>query len=266
MSPTTTIKMQDAMIEQTIELLSECRFPGIHGEPSDQLLATLKSQYPEDPDDHRNLPGVVGLIGLPAAGKTWMAEQFCELYETETVSMGDVVRKQYRDEVGREPESGGEIRDYVEQKREGTPHLIPRWTVDEITRNHQNRDVVIVDGIRTQSDLEVLETSFDSFHLIEVDAPFQTRLERIQERAREDEGDYTPYDLVDRDRQEMSWGVEYLLGSEYVDTKIVNSMSESAMESVVRNVAEENLPYTVQKEEDNTVIGTLTIAGPPNSQ
>lgn len=241
----TTITLHNESIVSLIDLLKLVEHDATGNAYRDKIRGirgTIESQYHPDPPSE---PGIVAIAGLPAAGKTFVGNKLAQLLEAPTVSMGDQVRDHYESEFGEAPETGDDIRSWVEDIRKRNPRMIPEWTVDAITADYSDENVVIVDGLRTEVDLTVLEERFDPFHLIEVKSSFLTRLERIQERDREGEGDYTPYDLVDRDRQEMGWGVQSVLENDGADLTIKNQFSAPGMSRIIMNVADNSLPYDV---------------------
>lgn len=242
-----SIDILDKLLTAHIGLEDTDEGLNVYGDALDDLKmirGTMRAQYHPDRQETAT-PGVIALVGLPGAGKTFAGNKLAELLECPTVSMGDTVREKYEVEFGEPPERGEDIRTWVEDLREENEHLIPEWTVDAITRDHREADVVVVDGLRTEADLQVLADAFDPFHLIEVKAPFLTRLERLQDRGREGEDEYTAYDLVDRDRQEMGWGVQQVIEDGYADISVVNDGSAQFLSSILMEVVENNLPYDV---------------------
>lgn len=246
MTGNTQLTLHNDRIEDVLAVLNGVldgrSFVDVEEDDLRAAVGTIESQYRPDPP---GTPGVIALAGLPAAGKTFVGNKLAELLEAPKVSMGDRVREMYETEFGHPPETGEDIRSWVEDIREDDPEIIPGWTGSFIEDNHRDADVVVVDGLRTEADLQALSDVFEPLHLIEVKAPFTVRLERIQDRGREGEDGYTAYDLVDRDRQEMEWGVQQVIEDGYADLTIKNDMSAPAMSRLIMNVAESSLPYDV---------------------
>ena len=100
------------------------------------------------------------------------------------IVMGDVIRKAVQT-AGLPPtdknlgETAGRIR--AEQGMDA----IARLCVPEITS--QKTGLVIVDGIRGDSEVRVFRESFPGFVLVRIDSPFETRLHRIAGRGRPDD-------------------------------------------------------------------------------
>jgi hypothetical protein len=80
-------------------------------------------------------------------------------------------------------------------------------------QNEFDSDVLVVDGIRSVPDAKaILEVEYESY-LVYIQTPFCVRFERLESRGREGEEDIDEGYLVDRDRQELSWGVDDILSS-----------------------------------------------------
>jgi len=158
----------------------------------------------------------VGLIGYPAAGKTTAADYLSdEIDHAEHISIGDVVRDILRDEWNEEP-SGPDIRDWVTAQLEDDDENVIR----RVTQRLDTRDLnplVVVDGVRTPADVRVLDEFFDHFTCLYLMADDEVRLQRIQDRGRDDEADFDLDDLHERDADEEAWGLDTLVEDEYYD-------------------------------------------------
>ena len=85
---------------------------------------------------------------------------------------------------------------------------IARRCVPEI--RGQDAHIVVVDGIRGDSEVRVFRENFPGFVLVRIDAPFEVRLRRIAVRGRSDDNlDATA--LQARDEREQSWGLSRAL-------------------------------------------------------
>ena len=105
---------------------------------------------------------------------------------------------------------------------------IARLCVPEI--RSQEAPLVIVDGIRGDSEVQVFRDSFPGFVLVRIDAPFGTRLSRIAGRGRSDDN-LDEDALKARDEREQAWGLGKAL--EGADYRIDN---DSSLESFIRHV------------------------------
>lgn len=181
----------------------------------------------------------IGLIGYPASGKTYSSSVIENSnIETTCIAIGDVVREilSKNPNYGDEP-NGKEIREWVTSKLDEDDEAVIREVVEELD-NMQLNTVTVIDGIRTQADVRVLEEYFDIFSLIFLDVPDSIRLERINSRARdEDEANYMMEDLHSRDADEESWGLGELVENEVYEHSIDaygNDYDERLIELVER--------------------------------
>jgi len=169
---------------------------------------------------------VVGIVGLPASGKGEFSRIALSM-GIPVIVMGDVIRKAVQDaglpltdkNLG---ETAGRIR------AENGMDAIARLCVPEI--RNQEAPLVIVDGIRGDSEVQVFREIFPGFVLVRIDSPFGTRLHRIAGRGRPDDN-LDEYSLKARDEREQAWGLsKALLGADYhID-------NDSSLESFIRQV------------------------------
>ena len=169
---------------------------------------------------------VVGIVGLPASGKGEFSRIALSM-GIPVIVMGDVIRKAVQDQglqltdknLG---ETAGRIR------AENGMDAIARLCVPEI--RDQKAPLVIVDGIRGDSEVQVFRDSFAGFVLVRIDSAFETRLRRIAGRGRSDDN-LDGNALKARDEREQAWGLsKALLGADY---RIDN---DSDLESFFRQV------------------------------
>jgi dephospho-CoA kinase len=98
----------------------------------------------------------------------------------------------------------------------------------------QAADTVLVDGIRGAAEVERFVDAFGTdFQLVAIDAPFETRLERIRERGRDPTADARA-DLRERDERERGYGMDRAI--ENADLVIENTDSLSAFRDRVRRL------------------------------
>jgi dephospho-CoA kinase len=148
---------------------------------------------------------VVAVVGMPASGKS-EAAAVARKEGVPVVTMGDVIR----DEVqrrGLEPTDENMGRVATELREEEGDDAVARRCVDEI--REKDAPVVLVDGIRGADEAEYFRDEFDDgdeFVLVAVEAPFETRLERVRSRGRSDDMT-TPEELRQRDERELGYGM-----------------------------------------------------------
>lgn len=181
---------------------------------------------------------VLGLLGMPGSGKTTALKSLEDRvdHDFSGLKMKDVAAKEFNkmQENGLEyfpKEMRGTIKsnDLVD---EATPDgrlgdEIANWVDFVLSINGSyfaeeaktkiqgmtETDVVVVDGIRSVSDVENVMEAADVFRLVYLQTPFHTRLERLKDRGREGEEDIDAQYLLKRDKQEFSWGIDEILAS-----------------------------------------------------
>ena len=177
---------------------------------------------------------IVGFVGMPGSGKSAAAGVAREM-NIPVVVMGDVIREEAAAR-GLPPTDrnlgavGNDLRE-----REG-PDAIAARCLAKIRAT--GAPVVVVEGIRSRSEVELFRESSDDFLLIEVYVPDEIRLARIASRGRSD--DANDCDLAkavaDRDARELSWGIGGAIRA--ADTRIENSGSVVEFRGRVREVLE----------------------------
>jgi dephospho-CoA kinase len=248
-----TYDLRDDTVEQLIEVLEEgLHFSGVHGKVMNNdrraaVAGRLRQQKP-----NRRTTDAVAFCGLPGAGKSHTAEKLATVYDTEVVSMGDAIRHKYKEEnwLGK-PESqvpdeipSKELADFAAEWRAEAPEEIPAKTA-EMARVLE-KDVAIIDGVRSPNDAEILSDEFDSFYLIEIQCGFEERLRRLQDRGREGESDFDRVDLAERDMNELeNLGYAALQDGDYKDLTITNG-EHNNLTINLSNLVENNLPFEIK--------------------
>lgn len=167
------------------------------------------------------------IAGRPGAGKS-VATGVASSLRYEVVAMGDVVRNRARDALGPEVSSEAIGQWAAEQRAEDGPGVVAEYTADRIEEIDSDVETV-VDGIRTPAEAEVFEQHFGKVSVVLITAPFETRLERLQERGRDGEDEFSATDLRARDAREVEWGLAEL----DADEVIVNDESLEEFEEQV---------------------------------
>lgn len=145
---------------------------------------------------------VVGLAGMPGSGKSLLVDAArAEGYGV--VVMGDVVREE-TEKRGLElnPKNIGAV--MLELRKNGGASVIADKCIQKIERKRSGK--VIVDGIRSLSEVEAFKKHFPKFSLIAVHASPEARFNRLYSRRRSDDPD--GWDLFhERDMRELGVGV-----------------------------------------------------------
>ncbi|MEM2968229.1 MAG: AAA family ATPase [Candidatus Bathyarchaeia archaeon] len=171
---------------------------------------------------------VVGLAGMPGAGKSLVVETARALGYA-VVVMGDVVREETRLRgLPLTPENVGKV--MLELREKGGPRVIADKCIPTIEQQESSK--VIVDGIRSLSEIEAFKTHFSKFSLIAVHASPEARFNRLFSRRRSDDPDGWEV-FHERDMRELSVGLGSAIAmAEYI---IVN---ENKKEETIVKVKE----------------------------
>ena len=175
---------------------------------------------------------IISAVGYPGAGKSVVSDWMRESGVT-VVSMGDQLRSRFesqdkeelKDEFGISNTSSLLGKWATHQRDIHGADIVAKWAVKHI-ENNIDADTVFVDGIRSNEELSYFKERFESVYVIFVESSRETRLERIRNRGREDESDFTLQDLERRDSREEEWGLKDVIVN--ADYKIKN---ESSMEN-----------------------------------
>lgn len=149
---------------------------------------------------------IVALTGMPGAGKTTVANYLAQK-GIPLLIMGDVVREAAQND-GLEPTSGNLAKLMIRLREKNGPEAIAHLIANKI-KSMKNEDkefaVVIVDGIRSMAEIEVLKC-VGQVKLLAIHGSILTRYSHIRERARSDvPSNINEFDK--RDRVEMEVGI-----------------------------------------------------------
>ena len=151
---------------------------------------------------------VIAVSGLPAAGKGEFAAILAE-NGIPVRSMGDMVRAEVKARGLEEaPHIFGEVATLL-RKEHGDDVLAHRLTdaVDELLKDNS---IVLIEGLRGTAEREVFCSHWgDNFVIVAITASKQLRFERVQSRARSEDGDLS--DLEARDLRETGWGLDVII-------------------------------------------------------
>lgn len=145
---------------------------------------------------------VIGVVGLPASGKGEFSK-IAAAMDIPVIVMGDMIRKAVKD-GGIDPTDTnlGAMANRLRQERgmDAIAHLC----VPEIQR--QTAPLVLIDGIRGDTEVNLFQKVFSGFTLIRIDSSFRNRLSRVAARGRSDDFQ-TSGELRNRDERELGWGL-----------------------------------------------------------
>ncbi len=159
---------------------------------------------------------VIGIVGMPASGKTVVAEHLAKKKNALRVHTGDFIW-QYLRKRGIKPtkETGMMAALYMWVEYGDMP--VVDWVIKQI-KKARGKKLVIVDALRTMEEAQQFQLRLgDKFHVISVLAGPETRLVRQKKRARF--GKVSKLEFRMRDREELRTGVGDLIASSchYID-------------------------------------------------
>lgn len=127
---------------------------------------------------------IIGFVGMPGSGKS-VASNVARIDGLEVVVMGDIIRGEAA-RLGLPPtdENLGNVGNML-RAREG-PKAVAKRTL-ELARG-SGKDLVVIDGLRSKEEVEFFRKNSDDFRLVEVCASAESRLNRIANRGRSDDG------------------------------------------------------------------------------
>jgi dephospho-CoA kinase len=145
---------------------------------------------------------VIGVVGLPASGKGEFSKIALGM-GIPVIVMGDMIRRAVS-EAGLEPDDTNFGAMANRLRAERGMDAIAKLCIPEIKK--QSAPLVLIDGIRGDSEVVLFRHHFPGFILISIDSSFENRLARIAARARSD--DFTSAGaLKNRDERELKWGL-----------------------------------------------------------
>jgi dephospho-CoA kinase len=149
---------------------------------------------------------IVGLTGMPGAGKTTVANYLSQK-GIPLLIMGDVVREVAEND-GLEPTSDNLAKLMLRLRKRNGPEAVAHLIVNKIKlmkKEDKQLSVVIVDGIRSMAEVQVLRR-IGSIKLLAIHGSTLTRYTHVRERGRSD----VPSNLGEfdkRDKIEMDVGI-----------------------------------------------------------
>lgn len=150
------------------------------------------------------------IVGYPGAGKSLAGEILSEKIDGITIETGDIVREGAEGYFGTSAEElpSDKVGEYSTMRREVDGGDYVAQDVITLLENNSRfpENPAIIVGMRDTESLELLRTFFDRFEIIWIHARFDRRLQRLIERDRQDEGDFTKEKLKIRDGRENMWG------------------------------------------------------------
>ena len=145
---------------------------------------------------------IVCITGMPGAGKSTIVNKLQEIGFTK-FTLGDGIRAEAkRRNVDPSGENLGKI--MLEVREKNGPGAVAELIKDSIQNSTQ--DVVIIDGVRSIAEIDVLKQIGD-VKLLAIDASPETRFNFLSSRGRSDDPK-TQENFQERDNREISVGLD----------------------------------------------------------
>lgn len=170
---------------------------------------------------------VVGVAGMPGAGKSLVVEAAVQ-NGYDLAVMGDVVREEAeRQHLEPSPENIGKI--MLELRQKEGKSVVAKRCILKIAKMERHK--VVVDGIRSLSEVEEFKKHFEEFVLLAVHASPETRFKRLYNRQRSD--DPNSWEVFHaRDMRELGVGLgEAIAMAEYI---VVNEEQAEIVKEKIR--------------------------------
>ena len=145
---------------------------------------------------------VVGLAGMPGSGKSLVVKT-AQQDGYAVVVMGDVIREETKKRgLKPTPKNVGKV--MLELREKGGNSIIAGKCIPKIEQQKSRK--VIIDGLRSPSEVDAFKAHFSKFSLIAVHASPETRFKRLYRRRRSDDPD--GWELFhEREMRELSVGL-----------------------------------------------------------
>lgn len=180
---------------------------------------------------------VVGLTGTIASGKERVKDLIMKKFDCYHVSLSGAIRGEL--EKKKKEFSRRTMQDLGDEMRQkyGT-HILAKVSTEFMPRE---KPVMIVDGIRNPGEAEWLKRTYkNDFILVGIDAPQETRFERIQKRARPDDPktreEFVELDERDQGKGEPRWGQQVRKCIEMADVVVQNDGDEVKLQASLEDV------------------------------
>jgi len=168
---------------------------------------------------------VIGLVGMPGAGKTLAIEGLKSSKGAKIVNMGDMVREQVaKAGLSITPENLGKMAENLRKKH--GPDVVAQLTAEKVDEVSEDGDLVIIDGLRSMAEVSFFRARWP-FPVLAIHSPPATRHARMRARLRADDSTEPGY-YEARDARELKFGIAEVIA--LADEFVVNAERTSEAE------------------------------------
>jgi len=187
---------------------------------------------------------VIGVTGLPGSGKS-VVSRVAKKLNIPIVRMGDVIRE----EAKKRNQKTGEVA--VELREEYGEFVVAERCIQTIKNllNSFNRsskikvpiskcNIFMIEGIRSQYEIEIFKKNFKDFKVIAVHSTPKTRFKRLKKRMRPDDS-IEESEFLLRDGRELNFGIGNVIAT--ADYMIVNEGPLKKIKGIIRSILENEM-------------------------
>lgn len=180
---------------------------------------------------------VIGITGTIGSGKNLVRDIIQKKFSAYPVSLSSIIRAELEKKKSIFNRTTlQDLGNVLRQKYGGG--VLAMLAVEYLQRD---KDLIIIDGIRNPGEVEYLKKKFGrDFALISVDAPPETRFERISRRASETDPksweEFLEMDKRDLGENEPEYGQQVKKCMEMADFSIINDGTTSNLENKINEV------------------------------
>lgn len=145
---------------------------------------------------------IIGITGMPGSGKSLFVEA-SRAIGYDVITMGDVIREETA-KMKLEPTPSNIGKVMLEMRKTRGDGIVAEKCAPKIEQNTSQK--IVVDGLRSYLEAEVLKTHLSNFILVAVHSSPQSRFKRLSARGRSDDPK-TWEVFYERDIRELSVGI-----------------------------------------------------------
>ena len=187
---------------------------------------------------------VIGVTGLPGSGKS-VVSRVAKKLDIPLVRMGDVIRE----EAKKRNQTTGEVA--VELRKEYGEFVIAercvktiknyfstKQGIDRIESSGSKCRIFMIEGIRSQYEVDIFKKNFNDFKIIAVHSTPKTRFKRLKRRMRPDDSKEESEFLL-RDKRELNFGIGNVIAT--ADYMVVNEGPLKKIKGIIRSILENEM-------------------------